>query len=74
MIVVFPDHTNLLFFITYINPGYRTHHSSNLLQLRFIYNEWGRGCWKFNNSLLKNKDYIKLVKDTIHEVIDTYKK
>ena len=58
---------------TNINPGYRTDHSSILLKLKFINNERGRGYWKFNNSLLKNKEYIKLVKDTIQEVIDTYK-
>ena len=58
---------------TNINPGYRTDHSSILLKLKFINNQRGRGYWKFNNSLLKNKDYIKLVKDTIQEVIDTYK-
>ena len=58
---------------TNINPGYRTDHSSILLKLKFINNERGLGYWKFNNSLLKNKDYIKLVKDTIQEVKDTYK-
>ena len=58
---------------TNIIPGYRTDHSSILLKLKFINNEWGRGYWKFNNSLLKNKDYIKLIKDTIQEVKDTYK-
>ena len=44
-----------------------------MLKLKFINNERGRGYWKFNNSLLKNKDFVKLVKDTIQEVIDTYK-
>ena len=58
---------------TNIIPGYRTDHSSILLKLKFINNERGRGYWKFNNSLLKNKDYIKLIKDTIQEVKDTYK-
>ena len=58
---------------TNINPGYRTDHSSILLKLKFINNERGRGYWKFNNSLLKNKDYIKLVKYTIQELKDTYK-
>ena len=58
---------------TNINPVYRTDHSSILLKLKFINNERGRGYWKFNNSLLIKKDYIKLVKDTIQEVIDTYK-
>ena len=58
---------------TNINPGYRTDHSSILFKLKFINNERGHGCWKFNNYLLKNKDFIKLVKDTIQEVIATYK-
>ena len=44
---------------TSINPGYRADHSSILLKLKFINNERGPGYWKFNNSLLKNKDYIK---------------
>ena len=57
---------------TDINPGYRTDRSSILLKLKFINNERGRGYWKFDNSLLNNKDYIKLVKDTIQEVIYTY--
>ena len=30
------------------------------------------GYWKFNNSQLKDQNYIKLVKDTISEVIQTY--
>ena len=58
---------------TSINPGYRTDHCSILLKLKFINNERGRGYWKFNNSLLKNKDCVKLVKNTIREIIDTYK-
>ena len=57
---------------TDINPGYRTDRSSILLKLKFINNERGRGYWKSNNSLLNNKDYIKLAKDTIQEVIYTY--
>ena len=54
---------------TSINPGYRTDHCSILLKLKFINNEQGRGYWKFNNYLLKNKDYVKLVKDTIQQDI-----
>ena len=37
-------------------------------------NERGKGYWKFNNSLLKDQAYIKLVKDTISEVKLTYTK
>ena len=58
---------------TSLNPGYRTDHSSILLKLKIINNERGRGYWKFNSSLLKNKDYIKLAKDTIQKHIDTNK-
>ena len=54
---------------TSINPGYRTDNSSILLKLKFINNERGRGYWTINNSWLKNKDYIKFMKDTIQEVI-----
>ena len=58
---------------TSITPGYRTDHSGIILDLVFNYNnEHGRGYWKFNNSLLKDQCYIKIVKDTISEVKQTY--
>ena len=58
---------------TSIIPGYRTDHSGITLDLVFNYdNERGRGYWKFNNSLLKDQNYIKIVKDTILEVKQTY--
>ena len=44
-----------------------------MLNIKFINNKPGRGYLKLNISLLKNKENIKLVKDTIQEVIDTYK-
>lgn len=56
-----------------IIPGYRTDHSAILLKLKLQNNERGKGYWKFNNSLLKDKEYIKLVKETINEVKNTYK-
>ena len=58
---------------TNIHPGYRTDHSSIKLKLNFINTEGGRGYCKSNNHLLNNKDYIKLVKDSIQEVMDIYK-
>ena len=57
---------------TCIIPGYRSDHSGILFDLTLNENERGRGYWKFNNSLLKDQNYIKLVKDTISEVIQTY--
>ena len=36
-------------------------------------NEQGKDYWKFNNSLLKDRDYIRIVEKTIKDVVDTYK-
>ena len=45
-----------------IVPGYRTEHSDILLTLKLTDNERGKGYWKFNNILLKDKYYIQLIK------------
>lgn len=65
----------LLAFVTdtKIIPGYRTDHSAIVLEFSFQNNDRGKGYWKFNNSLLKDKNYIALVKETIDEVKNTYK-
>ena len=55
-----------------INPGYRTDHSLVDICLDFNQMERGPGYWKFNNSLLTDKDFVDLVKKTISEVIDVY--
>ena len=55
-----------------IVPGYRTDHSGIILKLKLQEAERGRGYWKFNNTLLKDKKYIEEVKNTIREVINTY--
>ena len=51
-----------------IQPGYRSDHS--ILEIGIILNSFkrGRGLWKFNCSLLQNKDYIHEVNKTIEEV------
>ena len=51
-----------------IIPSYRSDHSTVLLS--FQINEFKRvsGIWKFNNSLLKDNDYIKVVKKCIFDV------
>ena len=46
-----------------IIPGYRTDHSGIVLKLEFQNMEGGKGYWKFNNSLLRDKKYIDQVKD-----------
>ena len=53
--------------------GYRTDHSGVTLQLRLNQNDRGRSYWKFNNSLLKDREYIQLVKKVIVDVTDTYR-
>ena len=55
-----------------INPGYRTDHSSVELELRLSDFTTGKGFWKFNNLLFKDKKYIAQVKETIHSVIQKY--
>lgn len=55
-----------------IVPGYRTDHSGIIIKLKLQENERGKGYWKFNNTLLKDKKYIEEVKRTIKEVKNTY--
>ena len=57
---------------TQIIPGFRTDHNAIVLKLKLQESVRGTGYWKFDNSLLKDKDYIKIVKQTINEVKQTY--
>ena len=45
-----------------IVPGYRTDHSGIILKIKLQENERERGYWKFNNSLLKDTNYVTTVK------------
>lgn len=55
-----------------IQPSYRTDHSTIVLSLQI--NEFikGKGLWKFNNSLLKDMNYIEAVKKCINNVKEQY--
>ena len=55
-----------------IKSGYRTDHSSVELDLIISDFRKGRGFWKFNNSLLKDKDFVENVRNTIFSVIKKY--
>ena len=55
-----------------IISGYRTDHSAITLKLKLHENERGRGYWKFNNSLLKDKKFVEETKQVIDEVKRTY--
>ena len=55
-----------------IVPGYRTDHSGIIVKLKLQENDRGKGYWKFNKTLLKDKKYIGEVTRTIKEVQKTY--
>ncbi len=57
---------------TDIKPGYKSDHSLITLELSLINQPKGRGTWKFNNSLLRDKDYVNIVKQTIRETTEQY--
>ena len=50
-----------------ILPGYRTDHSLLNLHLQFGNFKKGTSYWKMNNSLLKDPEYVKIIKDKILE-------
>lgn len=55
-----------------IKCGYRTDHNSITLELRFNDNIPGRGYWKFNSSLLRDKDYVDQIKSSINDTVECY--
>jgi hypothetical protein len=55
------------------DAGYKSDHSLCHIRISFDEKQRGRGTWKFNSSLLHDKEYINLVKRSIKEVIDEYK-
>lgn len=50
-----------------ILPGYKTDHSLLLLELQIDDFKKGKGFWRFNNSLLKDYDYVLQIKSIISE-------
>ena len=65
---------NLSSFVTdrQITPGFRTDHNGIWLRLKLQESVRGPGYWKFNKMLLRHKEYIKTVKQTINEVKRSY--
>ena len=66
------DNISQFFMDSQIIPGFRTDHNSIILKLKLHENDRGKGYWKFNNTLLKDKEYVKIVKNVINEVKQTY--
>lgn len=58
---------------TGIDAGYRSDHSLCYICTSFTKLSRGKGTWKFNNSLLYDDNYVKLVKSCIADVVDQYK-
>ena len=50
-----------------IQSSYRSDHS--IIEMHIVISKFkiGKGIWKFNNSLHKNKDYLELVNKIIQE-------
>ena len=55
-----------------ILPSYRSDHSTIVITFQINDFKRGHGLWKFNNSLLKDKDYVKEVKNCIQNLKQQY--
>ena len=55
-----------------IVPGYRTDHSIISMCLQTGESQRGPGLWKFNESLLKDDEYVAIVKDCINRTVKEY--
>ena len=55
-----------------IKPGYRTDHSMLELDMIVVDQTKGHGLYKFNISLLKDREYVKIVKRTIMNSVTQY--
>ena len=57
---------------TEIKPGYQSDHSIIVLEIIQSKFAVGKGVWKFNNSLLKNQDYVDLINKVIDSEVKNY--
>ena len=57
---------------TNIMGGYRTDHSLVTLDFQIAKYKRGRGYWKFNSALLRDREYVDIVKDTLWETVEMY--
>jgi hypothetical protein len=66
--------TNLLNLINkcYIDLGHKSDHSSVKVDFKLSNFKRGKGIWKFNNSLLHDKNYITLIKTTIKDELEAF--
>ena len=57
-----------------IEPGYRTDHSTVTITFRFTERARGKRFRKFNSSLLKDKEYVRKIKESMNETKLKYDK
>ena len=57
---------------TKIIPGYRTDHSAIVFEFSASSTKRGKGYWKFNSQLLRDIEYVELVKSCITETVEEY--
>ena len=55
-----------------IKPGFCSDHSGIELDIDFSRFIRGRGFWKFNSSLIKDPNFLTLIKETIRRVVAQY--
>jgi hypothetical protein len=55
-----------------ILPKYKSDHAPVKLIITTSTNEHGKGYWKFNNSLLKDHEFVALIKQEISLIKSTY--
>ena len=56
----------------YLRVLYKTDHSMMLLKIALHHNPRGRCFWKLNTSLLKEEEYLNLIKTTIYQTKNEY--
>ena len=55
-----------------ISPGFKTDHSAVICKIVLNPQPRGRGFWKFNVSLLKDDNYVSLIRETIQSVCNDH--
>ena len=57
---------------TKIIPGYRTDHSAIVFSFSASSANRGKGYWKFNSQLLRDSNYIDIIKTCIRDTLSEY--
>lgn len=52
--------------------GYRIDYLIINIEFKINDFEWGRGFWRFNNFLLRDKEYILKIKEIINDIVFEY--